>query len=51
MVLVSWFHREVQSTRKTKLSEDIWVLLTDCLMAVLEESPANTLKGFSHKIV
>lgn len=50
MVLVSWFHREVQSTRKTKLSEDIWVLLTDCLTAVLEESPANTPKGFSHKI-
>lgn len=51
MALVSWFHRVLQSTKKTKLSEHIWVLLTGCLMAAVEESPANTPKGFSHKIV
>lgn len=51
MVLVSWFHREVQSKMVTKLSEGIWVLLTDCLRAVLEEPLANTPKDFSHKIV
>lgn len=51
MKLFVWFLREVQSKKRVKLSEDIWILLTDCLIAVLEESLANTPKGYSHKIV
>lgn len=50
MKLFVWFHREVQSEKKAKLSEDIWILFADCLIA-LEESFTNTPKDFSHKIV